>query len=196
MHPYRSRRVAAPTRPVPLLTHGRIRIARSEHQLKTPLCREAAPPAGSMPGHNRGFPNRQSIGADARHVFCRAILQTEPTCLNLSFQREEFHVNERFPVGHAAAAMTDGSQMTASSGRRLRCPSLNLDQGMSIINCFDVRERIAWAGPHHRDREIWRELPCPSSGHRLQPVHPTVDYQVRSLRHLPPEVSSSLPWQS
>ena len=47
-----------------------------------------------MPGHNRGCPNRQSIGADAWHVLSQRNPANGVVRLYLSFPGEEFHIND------------------------------------------------------------------------------------------------------
>lgn len=53
-----------------------------------------------MPGHNRGCPNRQSIGADAWHVLSQRNPANGVVRLYLSFPGEEFHIKRSWQAFH------------------------------------------------------------------------------------------------
>ena len=57
-------------------------------------------PRGLMPGHNRGCPNRQSIGADAWHVLSQRNPANGVVRLYLSFPGEEFHIKRSWQAFH------------------------------------------------------------------------------------------------
>ncbi len=61
-----------------------------------------------MPGHNRGCPNRQSIGADAWHVLSQRDSANSVVRLNLSFPGAEFHIKyETSPAYEGVFFTTD-----------------------------------------------------------------------------------------
>ncbi len=92
-------------------------------------------PTGLMPGHNRGCPNRQSIGADAWQVLSQRDSANGIARLNRSFPGGEFHINFNEP-GEYLPRVVPGSDMRRTTGYSI------IDFGSSVSAAAPVSVRV------------------------------------------------------